>query len=142
MKKHFLAVMMTFVISLTNTSPTQAQILTIKAGTGINSIVVHQGKGQTDISGSVDRRVASHRVLGSHIHVELLDLKGTIIACSIQALPPTAPRQDAARNYRTNYSVRLPSHAVAKASAARVHYVNHSHRLCPNCENTSRCPSC
>jgi len=69
--------------------------------------VLHAVPGYTEVSGIVQRTVFAHQALGAHVHVQLLDAKGAVIAERIAALPPTAPRSDATANRRVAYHVRF-----------------------------------
>jgi len=71
------------------------------------------------VQGFVRRPVAAHRAPGAHVHVQLLDAHGKVVAERMAALPPTAPRRDASANYRAAYRVRFGQEERVCAVAKR-----------------------
>jgi len=71
------------------------------------------------VQGFIRRPVAAHRALGAHVHVQLLDAHGGVIAERMAALPPTAPRRDASANYRAAYRVRFELAEMVRAASKR-----------------------
>lgn len=81
--------------------------------------LLHAGPGYTEVSGIVQRSVFAHQALGAHVHVQLLNAKGEVIAERTAALPPTAPRRDASANRRVAYHVRFTAGDAAHAVSHR-----------------------
>lgn len=84
--------------------------------------------GDGAVQGFVRRPVPAHRVPGAHVHVQLLDAHGQVIAERVARLSPTAPRRDATANYRTAYLVRFARGEMARAVSHRAILHLEAHR--------------
>lgn len=71
------------------------------------------------VRGTVRRPGPAHSTPGAHVHVQLLDVRGKVIAERIARLSPTAPRRDASANYRAGYRVRFEEGEMARAASHR-----------------------
>lgn len=71
------------------------------------------------VRGRVQRPVPAHSAPGAHVHVQLLDGNGKVIAERVARLSPTAPRRDASANYRADYQVRFGREEMARAISQR-----------------------
>jgi hypothetical protein len=79
-----------------------------------------------ELHGTVQRARFAHQSIGAHIHIQLVNKSGHVVAERRAPLPPTAPRKDAGSNRRITYQVKFAKDEMD--AAVRHQTIFHSRR--------------